>query len=241
MKLLLTRSLLLVTTLAALGALPLRAQILSKPTVSLELAKRIAAEAHAEAAKSKLTVVIAIIDDGGSLVYLERMDGTQLGSIVVAQEKATTALKFKRSSKVFEDMVAGGRNAVLSSPESSPSRAAFPWWLTVPSLVRSASAVPNQRKMASLRRPASPRWPSRDDGLRRRAARHRHQARSARLKGIPPAPVREPVRRHRKKFSGAQGVDLDSLSETSRQSNGVRPSGPWVVGPILQGDSPIVR
>ena len=104
------------TTLAALGALPLRAQILSKPTVSLELAKKIAAQAHAEAAKSKLTVVIAIIDDGGSLVYLERMDGTQLGSIVVAQEKATTALKFKRSSKVFEDMVAGGRNAVLSLP-----------------------------------------------------------------------------------------------------------------------------
>lgn len=116
MKLFLTRSLLLVTTLAALGALPLRAQILSKPTVSLELAKKIAAQAHAEAAKSKLTVVIAIIDDGGSLVYLERMDGTQLGSIVVAQEKATTALKFKRSSKVFEDMVAGGRNAVLSLP-----------------------------------------------------------------------------------------------------------------------------
>ena len=44
------------------------------------------------------------------------MDGTQLGSIVVAQEKATTALKFKRSSKAFEDMVAGGRHAALSLP-----------------------------------------------------------------------------------------------------------------------------
>ena len=116
MKLRLVRALLAVPALAALCALPLRAQTLTKPTVSLELAKKIAAKAHAEAAKSKLTVVIAIVDDGGSLVYLERMDGTQLGSIVVAQEKATTALKFKRSSKAFEDMVAGGRHAALSLP-----------------------------------------------------------------------------------------------------------------------------
>ena len=116
MKLRLVRALLAGPALAALCALPLRAQTLTKPTVSLELAKKIAARAHAEAAKSKLTVVIAIVDDGGSLIYLERMDGTQLGSIVVAQEKATTALKFKRPSKAFEDMVAGGRNAVLSLP-----------------------------------------------------------------------------------------------------------------------------
>jgi uncharacterized protein GlcG (DUF336 family) len=44
------------------------------------------------------------------------MDGTQLGSITVAQEKAKTALNFKRSTKVFEDMIAGGRNAALSLP-----------------------------------------------------------------------------------------------------------------------------
>jgi uncharacterized protein GlcG (DUF336 family) len=116
MKLRLTHCLLIVTAFAALCTLQLRAQTLTKPTVSLELAKKIAAKAQAEAVKTKLTVVIAIVDDGGSLVYLERMDGTQLGSIVVAQEKAATALKFKRSTKAFEDMVAGGRNAVLSLP-----------------------------------------------------------------------------------------------------------------------------
>ena len=116
MKIRLTHAIILVTAFAALCALPLRAQTLTKPTVSLELAKKIAAKAQAEATKAKLTVVIAIVDDGGSLVYLERMDGTQLGSIVVAQEKATTALKFKRPTKAFEDMVTGGRNAVLSLP-----------------------------------------------------------------------------------------------------------------------------
>ena len=100
----------------ALPALPLRAQIVTKPTITLELAKKIAAKSVAEAAKSKWTVVIAIVDDGGNLIYLEKMDGTQIGSIDVAQAKAKTALKFKRPTKVFEDLVAGGRNALLSLP-----------------------------------------------------------------------------------------------------------------------------
>ena len=59
-------------------------------------------------------MVIAIVDDGGNLLHLARMNGTQLGSIVVAQEKAKTALNFKRSTKVFEDMIGGGRHAALS-------------------------------------------------------------------------------------------------------------------------------
>jgi glc operon protein GlcG len=101
--------------LAAL-ALPLRAQLPTKPTLSLELAKKISAAAEAEAAKNKWTVVIALVDEGGNLLHLARMDGTQLGSITVAQEKAKTALNFKRSTKVFEDMIAGGRNAALSLP-----------------------------------------------------------------------------------------------------------------------------
>jgi uncharacterized protein GlcG (DUF336 family) len=61
-------------------------------------------------------MVIVIVDDGGNLVYLEKMDGTQIGSIEVAQGKAVTALKFKRPTKAFEDAVAGGRNAILSLP-----------------------------------------------------------------------------------------------------------------------------
>ncbi|MBI4621632.1 MAG: heme-binding protein [Verrucomicrobia bacterium] len=107
---------LLAAAFLASPALPLRAQTVTKPTITLELAKKIAVKAGAEAAKNKWNVVIAIVDDGGNLIYLEKMDGTQIGSIDVAQAKAKTALKFKRSTKVFEDVVAGGRTAILSLP-----------------------------------------------------------------------------------------------------------------------------
>ena len=100
-------------TVAAVG---LHAQVGTKPTLTLELANKVAAKAEAEAIKNKWTVVIAIVDDSGNPVYLEKMDGTQLGSIDVAQEKARTAVRFKRSTKVFEDAVAGGRTAILSLP-----------------------------------------------------------------------------------------------------------------------------
>ncbi|MSU23108.1 MAG: heme-binding protein [Opitutus sp.] len=115
MKLPLFRTL-LVTACLAIFSLPLHAQLVTKTTLSLELAKKIAAKAEAEAAKNKWTMVIAIVDDGGNLIYLAKMDGTQIGSIDVAQEKARTALKFKRPTKVFEDVVAGGRTAILSLP-----------------------------------------------------------------------------------------------------------------------------
>lgn len=76
--------------------------------VNLETAKKIMTAAEAFAAKNQWTVVIAIVDAGGNLVMLERMDNTQIGSVDIAIGKATTANNFKRSSKVFEDMVAGG-------------------------------------------------------------------------------------------------------------------------------------
>src|SRR6185436_14861829 len=84
------------------------------PTITLELAKKIAAKAQAEAVKNNWTVVITIVDDGGNLVYLEKMDGTQLGSIDVAQAKARTAIKFKRPSKAFEERVAAGATNLLA-------------------------------------------------------------------------------------------------------------------------------
>ena len=105
---------LLLAALLPLAACGLSAQVLSRPTVGLELAKKIADRAEAEAAKNKWTMVIVVVDSGGNLVYLERMDGTQLGSIEVAQAKAKTALEFKRPSKAFEDQVAGGRTAIVS-------------------------------------------------------------------------------------------------------------------------------
>lgn len=88
----------------------------TKPALSLEIAKKVVAAAEAEAVRNHFTMVIVVVDDGGNLLLLERMDGTQLGSLEVAQAKATTALRFKRPTKSYEDVVAGGRNAVLSVP-----------------------------------------------------------------------------------------------------------------------------
>lgn len=84
--------------------------------MTLDLAKKVAAAAEAEAAKQNWTMVIVVIDDGGNPVYLERMDGTQLGSIAVAEKKAHTALFFKRPTKAYEDAVAGGHTTILSVP-----------------------------------------------------------------------------------------------------------------------------
>lgn len=89
----------------------------TKKSLTLEAAKKIAAAAQVEAKKNNWNVVISVVDDGANLVYLEKMDGTQIGSIEIAQMKARTAIKMKRPSKVFEDMIAGGRNAVLKLPD----------------------------------------------------------------------------------------------------------------------------
>ena len=108
----------LTLALLAVVTFPLHAQPITKTTLGLELAKKIAAKAEAAAADKKWTVVVALVDDGGNLVLLQRMDGTQLASIEVAMAKAKTALRFKRPTKVFEDAVAGGRNAILSLPDA---------------------------------------------------------------------------------------------------------------------------
>jgi len=75
---------------------------------------------RAEAKKNGWPVCIAIVDYHGDLVYFERMDNTQLGSVSVAVDKARTAAKFKRSTKLFDDAVAGGRNAILRLGDATP-------------------------------------------------------------------------------------------------------------------------
>lgn len=101
-------------------------QLAQKKALTLEIAKQIAAAAEKEAAGAKLTMVIAILDDGGNLIYLERMDETQIGSIEVAQQKAHSAVPFKRPTKVFEDAVAGGRTAILKLPGAIPVEGGLP-------------------------------------------------------------------------------------------------------------------
>lgn len=92
-------------SLLSLGAINASAQLVEKKTLSLAAAKKIATAAEAEAVKNNWTMVISVLDDGGNLIYLERMDGTQLGSIEVSQDKARTALQFKRPTKAFQDLI----------------------------------------------------------------------------------------------------------------------------------------
>jgi uncharacterized protein GlcG (DUF336 family) len=78
------------------------------PNISVETAKKIAAPAIAEARKNNWNMAIAIVDTAGDLVYFEKMDDTQVGSVQIAQAKARSAARFKRATKVFQDGLAAG-------------------------------------------------------------------------------------------------------------------------------------
>ena len=78
--------------------------------------KAIAAAAEAEAVKNNWPVTIAIVDDGGHLLWLQRMDGAAAISAHIAPAKAQTAALGRRESKVYEDVINQGRMSFLSAP-----------------------------------------------------------------------------------------------------------------------------
>jgi len=78
------------------------------PPITLDAAKKVMVAAEAEATKNNWAMAIAILDSTGHIVMLHRFDNTQYGSIPVAEDKARTALDFRRPSKVFEDLIAQG-------------------------------------------------------------------------------------------------------------------------------------
>ncbi len=88
----------------------------TKPMLTFEDAKRIAAAAEAEAVAHHWNVVIAICDDGGHLLLLHRQDGVAPVSSLIAPAKARAAALGKRETKLYEDMINGGRTAFLSAP-----------------------------------------------------------------------------------------------------------------------------
>ncbi|PPD46104.1 MAG: hypothetical protein CTY15_01620 [Methylocystis sp.] len=94
--------------------------------LTLADAKRVAAAAAQEAGRNGWSVVIAIVDDAGLLVYLERLDGAQPASCEIAQSKARAAALFRRPTKALEDTVAGGRIALLSLPHITPVEGGLP-------------------------------------------------------------------------------------------------------------------
>ena len=101
-------------TLATLGATLFAATTASAqvpqygPNITLDVARKVMVAAVAESRKNSWPMAIAIVDNAGQLVAYERMDNTQTASVHVAIEKAVSSATYRRSTKVFQDLVAGG-------------------------------------------------------------------------------------------------------------------------------------
>jgi len=102
------------------------AQLPSKPVLNLQASQTVmdAAEAHARA--NGWNVVITIVDDGGHPILLRRMDGTQIGSVEVALEKARSAVAFRRPTRALNELVSAGNVAVLRLPGAMPVEGGIP-------------------------------------------------------------------------------------------------------------------
>ena len=98
----------------------------NKPILTLEDAKRVAAAAEAEARANEWKVVIAVVDDGGHLLYLQRSHDTQFGSVETAIAKAHAAVAFQRPTKASEDAVLSGRLIHLALPGVIPAEGGVP-------------------------------------------------------------------------------------------------------------------
>ena len=88
----------------------------TKPCLALDDVKRIAAAAEAEALRNAWAVTIAIVDDGGHLLWLQRLDGAAPVSSHIAPAKARTAALGRRESRIYEEMINNGRVSFLSAP-----------------------------------------------------------------------------------------------------------------------------
>lgn len=98
----------------------------AKPILTLDDARRVAAAAEAEAQRNEWKVVIAVVDDGGHLLYLQRSHDTQFGSVETAITKAHAAVAFQRPTKASEDAVLSGRLIHLALPGVIPAEGGVP-------------------------------------------------------------------------------------------------------------------
>ena len=102
------------------------AQVAEKKVLTLDGAKRVAAAAEADARRRGLPVVIAVVDDAGELLFVERLDSTQVGSIKVGIGKARTAAQFRRPTRFFEEQVRNGRIVTLALDDFTPLQGGVP-------------------------------------------------------------------------------------------------------------------
>jgi len=112
--------------LCALLAAHAAAQSYGPPALDLATAKKIAAGAAAEATKNSWRVAIAIVDTHGALVYYEKLDDTQTGSVAIALDKARAGAMFRRASRTFEERVNKGGPSLLGLQGATPSSGGLP-------------------------------------------------------------------------------------------------------------------
>jgi glc operon protein GlcG len=97
-----------------------------KRTLTLDGAREVIAAALAQAKKSNATGVVAVVDDGGNLMALERLDGTFPAGANISIGKARTAALFKKPTKVFEDLINNSRTAMVALADFTPLQGGVP-------------------------------------------------------------------------------------------------------------------
>lgn len=107
-------------------AMSASAQTVDKKTLSFEAATTIATKAAEEARARGVGVVIAVVDDGGHLILLHRLNDTQIASVNVGIGKARTAAIYRRPSRDFEEQIRAGRVAALALADSTPLQGGIP-------------------------------------------------------------------------------------------------------------------
>jgi uncharacterized protein GlcG (DUF336 family) len=107
-------------------AMPGNDMLMDKPALTLAAAKKIIAAAEAEALKQGWPVVIAVVDDGGHLLCLHRLDNAQFASVEIAMQKANAAIAFKRPTREWEKMLNDGQQRVLNLPGVLASEGGVP-------------------------------------------------------------------------------------------------------------------
>src|SRR5690349_13941981 len=114
-----TRKISSATLLLLSASLLVTAQTVEKKTLTIDGARRVIAGAVAYAKKNNAPGgVIAVVDDGGNLMALERLDGTFAAGANISIGKARTAVLFKRPTKAFEDIIKNGRTAMVALPDA---------------------------------------------------------------------------------------------------------------------------
>ena len=121
------RHLITISLVLLLGASAAHAQVKQRSTLTIDGAKKIIAAAVAEAKKdSAATAAIAVVDDGGNTIAVERLDNTFAAGANISVGKARTAALFKKPTKFFEDLINKGRTAMTALGDFTPLQGGVP-------------------------------------------------------------------------------------------------------------------